>query len=90
MSAPVISPPKPVPLAPRFAAIALALRASRAWLMWRYELSDNRWTKPPRRVSDGGFPKTNDPTTWAEFEAARADVRAMVQRLSEAGWEGCK
>lgn len=71
MSAPETAPAKPVPLAPRFEAIPPALRASRSWVTWRYELRDRRWTKPPRRASDGGFAKTNDPTTWADFETAQ-------------------
>ncbi len=66
-----ITPPKPVPLAPRFDAIPSALRASRSWVTWSYELRDDRWTKPPRRASDGGFAKTNNPATWADFETAQ-------------------
>ncbi len=69
--------PRPVPLQPQFEQIPAALRDVPAWVMWRYEWrvdkkGSGKWTKPPRRARGHGGAKTNDPTTWADFEAARA------------------
>mgnify|MGYP001260840835 CR=1 FL=1 len=67
---------KPQPLRPRFDAIPKALRDTPAWMLWRYEWRSDKhgagkWTKPPRTARGDDYARTNDPATWADFEAAR-------------------
>lgn len=67
---------KPQPLPPQWQGIPEALRAADAWVLWRYEWREGKagrgkWTKPPHRVRGGGYAATDDPQTWAPFEAAQ-------------------
>lgn len=50
------------------------LRYSRAWAVWRYELENGRWSKPPYIPPRDGTTlekaEPSDPETWREFEQA--------------------
>ena len=64
-------PEKPVALkvAPDFIPFELKRRAQ--WVLWRYELRDGRWTKPPF-MPDGRRASHSDPSTWSTFDAVWA------------------
>jgi hypothetical protein len=47
------------------------LRERDQWVVWRYEVVDGKVTKVPYQVN-GRRAKTNDPRTWATFDAAVA------------------
>lgn len=69
------TPPRPVPRPVIVENIPSELRALPQWLCWRYELrkpknGEPRWTKPPINAMTGRYGKSNDPATWATFEAA--------------------
>lgn len=70
-------PPRPRPLPVNFDKVPAALRDRPAWLVWRYEIRTDKagkpkWTKPPLRADGRGHAKSNDESTWATFDAARA------------------
>ena len=67
-----LMPARPIALPPQWENIPQALRDLPAWVVWRYELRGTRWTKPPCRAKGGGFARTDDPATWADFATARA------------------
>ena len=50
-----------------FAAIPQELQERAQWVLWKTVNRDGRPTKVPFR-SDGGPARSNDPTTWGEFE----------------------
>ena len=54
---------------PNGAGIPDALKAIPRWVLWRAEQRDGKWTKPPMKA-DGGYAKSNDPATWADFPKA--------------------
>jgi len=56
--------------APNFEAIPAALRSERRWMLWNLEWATNKWTKLPKQAH-GGNAKSNDPATWASFDAVR-------------------
>ena len=62
---------RPVALAVHVAGIPEALRRERRWVLWRYIERESKWTKVPCQVS-GAWAKSNDPSTWTDFETARA------------------
>lgn len=63
-----MQPPESV--TPRFDKFPTTLTERRQWLLWRYVLRDNRWTKQPFTYN-GWAGKSNDPYTWCSFEQAR-------------------
>jgi hypothetical protein len=73
-------PAKPVALPVLFDNIPAELREGRRFVLWRYELRDGDWTKPPRQPS-GHFADTTDPATWSTFAEVEAAYRA-------GGWDG--
>jgi hypothetical protein len=75
------TPPRPSPLPVAFEGIPDALKEARAWVVWKYELRGEKWTKAPYRADGAGNAKTNDPSTWATFEDAR-------QAYEAGGWDG--
>jgi hypothetical protein len=44
------------------------------WVLWRWELRNGSWTKPPLTAA-GKRAKNNDPATWAPYQAALAAVQ---------------
>jgi hypothetical protein len=47
------------------------LKARRQWVVWRYEIRDERWTKIPYQPAHPKWKaKADDPTTWSTFDAA--------------------
>ena len=60
--------PKPqvIPVYPN--NIPLYLKERAQWVVWRYEIRDGKWTKPPFNPHSGEYAKTNEHSTWASFE----------------------
>lgn len=56
----------------QFDAIPKALRERAQWVVWRLVDKGDGPTKLPFRADGGGAAKSNDPSTWSTFEAARA------------------
>jgi primase-polymerase (primpol)-like protein len=49
--------------------IPAILKEEGQWCLWRWELRDGRWTKPP--YTPKGIPaKSNDPSTWVTYQEA--------------------
>lgn len=63
---------RPTPLPVNAAEIPDSLKAQPAWVCWRYELRDGRWTKPPLKPDGTGYAKTTDPASWGGFDEALA------------------
>lgn len=51
-------------------AIPEELREKTIWLRWKQEERDGKATKIPYKTNGTGMAKTNDPSTWSEFDAA--------------------
>lgn len=66
-------------LAPRFERLREVLpdglRAARRFVLWRWELRDGKWTKPPYQPT-GRLASADDPSTWVDFELAQAAVES--------------
>lgn len=56
----------------RGTAIPAELRAHAQWVLWRWELRENKWTKSPVNARTGAPAKSTDPATWASYDAATA------------------
>ena len=54
--------------------VPTAARALPNWVGWRYETRDGKKTKVPIDPHTNRRAKTNDPTTWADYETALAAV----------------
>jgi hypothetical protein len=64
------SPPKPNGVSVNFNNIPLSLRDESIFVMWKYVLKDNKWTKPLYQIN-GRYAKTNDPNTWTSYESVK-------------------
>ncbi|MDP9356026.1 MAG: hypothetical protein M3R02_12240, partial [Chloroflexota bacterium] len=64
------SPPATLPVNPD--GIPDELKNYAQFVCWDWEYRNDRWTKPPLRVTGNGYAKSNDSTTWAPFDAAFA------------------
>ncbi len=53
-------------------AIPDELRGRPQWVAWRWELRQDRWTKPPIDPHTGEYAAVDRPDTWASFGEARA------------------
>lgn len=62
---PVQAAPEPV-----IEAIPPELRERRQWVPWRYERRGGKRTKAPYNAATGRMAATDDPSTWATFDAA--------------------
>jgi len=62
-------PVKPAALTVNPSGIPDKLKSLKQWCCWRYAMKDGRWKKPPMQP-DGKAAKSNDPATWATFDAA--------------------
>jgi len=63
------------PLTPRFDSMPAELVVIDKWVLWRAIERDGRITKVPFAAT-GRPAKTNDPSTWCSFEAAKAAYNA--------------
>src|ERR1039457_5569671 len=52
------------------AGIPADLRAMLAWIGWRLEQREGRWSKVPVNLKTGKAAKSNDPSTWCDFTTA--------------------
>jgi len=59
-------PPQPIALEVWQRHIPQALRGGAGWLLWRYEIKNGKWTKPPVNV-DGVKINVGDPDNWVDF-----------------------
>ena len=50
------------------------LRSVRVWCVWKHELKDRRWTKPPCSWRDGRKASITDPRNWGTFDEALASM----------------
>lgn len=71
---------RPVPLPVLIENIPEELTTRPQWLLWKYVLSNGRWTKVPF-AAHGGNGKSNDRSTWATFEA-------VIRRYRRGGFDG--
>ncbi len=62
---------RPIPLTPIFGNIPPILTALPNWVLWRYELKDNQYTKVPKQPS-GNNASTINAATWSTFDKVRA------------------
>jgi P4 family phage/plasmid primase-like protien len=75
--------PKPRALPTLFDAIPPELKALPQWVGWRFVWragkpgEPGKWTKAPFRADGKGAAKSTDPTTWATFDQAYANVRRL-------------
>ncbi len=60
--------------------IPAALRQQEQWVLWKYENRDAKPSKVPFQM-DGQTAKSNDPTTWTDFQTA-------AEHLEHGGYEG--
>src|SRR5262249_40798188 len=74
------TPPRPVALPVLPANIPAELRGRRQWVVWRFELAGDRWTKVPYRPV-GSHASSTAPATWSTFAEVLAAYRA-------GGWDG--
>jgi putative DNA primase/helicase len=75
---PTQPPPRPArPPAPAIANIPAELKARPQWVVWRYVLRKDKWTKSPHqpRHPERGA-KADVPSTWATLDEALAAYRA--------------
>jgi hypothetical protein len=78
---PATDPPaKPVALPVLFDNIPAELREGRRFVLWRYELRDGKWTKPPYQPN-GRHADSTDSETWSTL----AEVAEAYRR---GGWDG--
>ena len=54
--------------------VPLLIRARASWCGWRNETRDGKPTKVPINPHNGRRAKTNDRTTWSDYETALAAV----------------
>ncbi len=63
-----IQKPKALPVKPE--NIPEALKVLCQWVVWKYELQNGKWKKPPFNAKTGHHAKTNDSNTWSGFNTA--------------------
>ena len=61
---------RPVALAVLPDAIPAEIKALKAWVTWRYEWKEDKWTKEPYQVNGDIHAKVNDWSTWGTFNQA--------------------
>jgi putative DNA primase/helicase len=52
--------------------VPAAIRSRSQWVGWRFETRDGKQTKVPINPHKGRRAKSNDPTTWSDYETALA------------------
>lgn len=61
--------------------IPTELKCIKAWVVWRYELKDEKWTKVPYRLDRNTRASSTDPATWGTFPEA-------LKRYNDGGVDG--
>ena len=81
-------PPRPIPPPlPSPESIPALLRAMGRWICWRYGWVNDRWTKEPIQANQWlRFAKSNDASTWGDFDAALAIAHRYRDRLAGIGF----
>ncbi len=74
------SPQRPIPLRVMFENIPEQLQALPQWVMWRYELKKNKWTKVPYSPNGSKASSTNA-RTWSQY-------RDVVSAYLDGNWDG--
>src|SRR5262245_8922608 len=67
--------PRPVALRVEPNNIPFELRGKPQWVLWRYTLAKDKWSKVPY-MTNGGLASSTVPQTWATFESALDAYRA--------------
>jgi hypothetical protein len=67
---------RPVALHLRTGVIPDEIKAIGRWVVWRYELRDGKWTKPPFQAATDQRASHSDPATWSPFNTATAAYAA--------------
>jgi putative DNA primase/helicase len=63
--------PKPTALSVKPDSIPVELKSiDDAWVLWRYEWVEGRWTKVPYQIDGKRKAKSDDPSTWGSFDSA--------------------
>lgn len=62
------------------------LRERAKWVGWRWEWRDDRWTKPPICIANGGAASSTEAATWATFDAACAAYQSKQYHLDGIGF----
>jgi len=65
--------PRIIPVNPD--GIPRVLKELPQWVAWTIEFRNDKPTKPPLRADGRGFARSDDPSTWATFDAAYAAYR---------------
>jgi primase-polymerase (primpol)-like protein len=74
------TPPRPQALAVLPDGIPDDLLDGRQHVVWRYELREGKWTKPPSRP-DGSPASVTDPATWST-------AQEVLDAYAAGGWDG--
>jgi len=75
----MIAPPKPTAPVPG-ADIPAPLLALKQWVVWRYEIRDDEWTKVPYTPGTGQRSNSSDSTTWRSYTEAANDYDANLNK----------
>lgn len=75
--------PTPLPVSP--GAIPAALQARDAWLLWRYEQRQGKWTKVPVNARTGNHASSTNPETWTDYATALAAYQGGRHRADGIG-----
>jgi putative DNA primase/helicase len=78
--------PRPVALPVSPDRIPSDLKASPQFVGWRYELRDDKWTKPPICIQTGEHASSTDPKTWTTSEIAILTYRTDAHELDGIGY----
>ena len=70
-----IAHPRPQALAPEYDAVPEELRVRPQWIVWSLVLRNGHWAKVPR-TPRGSVASVTEPSTWSDFDSARAAVEA--------------
>jgi len=75
----------PITLPVRHTAIPAELRERPQWVAWQWERREDKWTKVPINVRTGQRAQSDNPATWADFDAAR-DYAATRTNIAGIGY----
>src|SRR5450759_2537912 len=62
------------------------LQARPQWVCWRKEQRKDKWTKVPYDPRTGQMARSNDPTTWTNYEQVRATCQQSPGRYDGIGY----
>jgi putative DNA primase/helicase len=62
-------------------SIPAELKALKAWVLWRYEWVETKWTKVPFQVGGASKARSTDPATWGIYQDA-------LRRYQRGGFDG--